>query len=219
VVAVPAGAAAPVLEGSSAPVLGFAENADLVIAAGRALGLDDGALRRGVERARHDLGALRIWKVPTAGGRAPAYLVSAFAANDPESTVRAWERVGETLRDVEGPRVGLLSLRADRADRTLQWADALAAGLPPGIRRLFVTGLHATALERRVRRMRRRGGMAGPPALQALGPTSAPGLTRLLLSCLEGSGGIVLGFGNIAGTGEELVEHWSRTGVAVLHGT
>lgn len=96
-------------------------------------------------------------------------------ANDPESTVRLYDEVMERLGFPQGGNpdigpercVGLLSLRADRGDRTLQWADALAGGLldrfdAPG------DGLHATALERRVRRLRARRGVTRPMAAYRL---------------------------------------------------
>jgi poly-gamma-glutamate synthase PgsB/CapB len=218
VIAVPAGTAASVLEGSTTSPFRFGENADLVVAAGRALGLDDPTLARGVERARHDVGALRVWRVPGDGGSPPAYLVSAFAANDPDSSLRAYDRVVAALHDPAGPHLGLLCLRADRGDRTVQWADALRAGALDRCRRVFVTGRHAAALERRVRRAGPRPGAGRPPPIEVLRPSSAPALTRFLVSGLEGTGGIVLGLGNLVGTGETLVAHWSRIGDALPHG-
>jgi len=114
--------------------------------------------------------------------------------------------------------VGLLSLRADRGDRSAQWADALGSGLLDRFDSLFVTGLHAAALARRVRRVARRSGRTATVDIRVLPRAPAPELTRRAVSELGSSGGVVFGMGNIGGVGEELVEHWSRTGETVAHG-
>ncbi|HSW29834.1 MAG TPA: Mur ligase family protein [Longimicrobiales bacterium] len=217
----------------------FPENLDLVVAAARRLGVGDDALRHGIASARHDVGALGIWKARPHTGREhdaatpPTFLVNAFAANDPGATMRVHGEVMEQLGVPTGsapagarlPCVGLLSLRADRGDRTLQWADALAEGLLGRFDALLVTGLHAAALERRVRRVRDRASRppgeppeAPPTPIRVVRRASPERLTRAALSELGPDGGVVFGFGNIGGPGVELVEHWSRTGEAVAHG-
>ena len=84
--------------------------------------------------------------------------------------------------------------------------------------------MHAGALERRVRRSRRGGGIAGgadaggAPPIRVLRRGSAERLTQTALTELGASGGVVFGFGNIGGLGAELLRHWSGTGEAVIHG-
>jgi len=206
-----------------APSLGgpFAENLSLVVAAARRLGVGDEAIHRGTAAAQHDIGQLGAWTVPTADGR--AHLVNAFAANDPESTAGAYDEIVAWLqRDgaptgggsavawpspARGPRrVGLLSLRADRGDRTLQWADALTQGFRERFDVVLVVGLHARALARRVRTT---------PVI-VCGAASPEALTRAALEALGPAGGVVFGFGNIVGPGAELVEHWARIGSPAL---
>lgn len=206
--------------GPPSDLTSFTENLDLVVAAAHHLGVDDGAIRRGIVRARPDLGALRVWRARAggAGAAAPVHLVSAFAANDPGSTMRVYDETMASLEAVpRGPgalrRIGLLSLRPDRGDRTLQWADALSAGLVERFDALLVTGLHAPALARRVLR-----GHPGPPPVTVLPRASAGELTRAAVDALGPGGGMVFGFGNIGGVGAELVDLWSRTGEALTHG-
>jgi hypothetical protein len=96
--------------------------------------------------------------------------------------------------------LGLLTLRPDRGDRTLLWAET-PCGPGPWIRfrRLFVTGLHARALK-------------APPQepphsarIQILRPAHPPGLTEPDPGRRRGRrGGILFGFGNIGGLGETL---------------
>ncbi|MHB1192141.1 MAG: Mur ligase family protein [Longimicrobiales bacterium] len=207
------------------PLPTFPENLALVVAAARRLGVGDDSIRRGIANARHDVGALGIWKARPHKGREgdaatpPTFLVNAFAANDPDATMRVHGEVMARLGPARMPCVGLLSLRADRGDRTLQWADALAGGLLDHFDALLVTGLHAAALERRVRRAARALRPAtSPPPIRVVRRTSPERLTRAALSELGPGGGIVFGFGNIGGPGVELVEHWSHTGEAVAHG-
>jgi poly-gamma-glutamate synthase PgsB/CapB len=220
-VEVPVGAGARSIARVSMAAPTFPDNLDLVVAAARRLGVGDDVIRRGIANARHDVGALGVWSVQAerAGGgptdRGPrAHLVNAFAANDPGATLRVYE---EVMARLAGPRprcVGLLSLRADRGDRTLQWADALGAGFLNRFDALLVTGLHAAALARKVRRMDRRAMRANAPPVRVLPRAPAAELTRAALAELGPSGGVVFGFGNIGGPGLELVEHWARVGAA-----
>ena len=208
----------------------FHENLDLVVAASRSLGVDDVTIRRGIRQALHDIGAVRLWRYEEEESSAPTFLVSAFAANDPESTMVVYDRVMENLGTSPEQCVGLMTLRADRGDRSLQWADALAAGLLDRFGHLYVTGLHAPALRRRVRKLvgrRERGersaeedaGQRGvAPLIRILRSAPAPDLTEEALSTIRDSGGVVFGFGNIGGVGEELVEHWAGVGEVVGDG-
>lgn len=211
---VPVGTAASVLEGGdgSGPA-DFGDNLDLVVAAARSLGVDNETFRRGIRGAMQDIGALRLWQYKGENSTAPTFLVSAFAANDPESTMFVYDRVMKTLELRPDRCVGLMSLRADRGDRSLQWADALAGGLLSRFSHLYVTGLHAPAFQRHVRRLV--GSDASP--IHALRSASALDLTETALSGIR-EGGVVFGFGNIGGVGEELVEHWAGVGEAVGDG-
>jgi len=212
---VPAGTAASMLEeGEGSGLADFGDNLDLVVAAARSLGVGDEAIRRGMRGAMQDIGAVGLWRYQGESSRPPTFLVSAFAANDPESTLLVYDRVMETLEAGPDRCVGLMSLRADRGDRSLQWADALAGGLLSRFSRLCVTGLHAQAFKRRVRRLV--GGDAS--SIRVLRSAPARDLTESVLSGIRDSGGVVFGFGNIGGVGEELVEHWDGVGEAVGDG-
>ncbi|MFQ6109906.1 MAG: poly-gamma-glutamate synthase PgsB, partial [Candidatus Aminicenantales bacterium] len=77
------------------------------------------------------------------------YLVSAFAANDPESTRHVLSLLKEK-KIFDGKRsIGLLNLRADRGDRTLQWLEALRKGFFPHFHKLVLVGEHASVLKRK----------------------------------------------------------------------
>jgi hypothetical protein len=189
--------------------MAFGPNLDLVWAAARALGVDEAAFREGVCLAREDVGALRVWRYPLVDSW---LVVNAFAANDPDSTLRVYDRImGEHGRGADGC-AGLLNLRADRGDRTLQWVESLRGGVLERFNRLFVYGLHANALKFKLRREDRENRIrilrSGPP----------DGITGQIVEEMGGDGGIIFGFGNIAGLGDALVRHWRHVGEPVTGG-
>jgi poly-gamma-glutamate synthase PgsB/CapB len=194
-------------EGTASPRFGrFGENLDLVNAVARSLDIEDRMIRDGIERAPGDIGALGIWRYRLGDGRAPCYLVNAFAANDPESTMLIHEEVIALLGVDPRRCVGLLSLRPDRGDRTLQWVAALREGFLDRFSRLCVVGLHGRALARRLGRVVNGG------KVEVLRGTKPEEITRTVLSGIADEGGVLFGFGNIGGVGQALVAHWSKAG-------
>ncbi len=185
---------------------GFGANLDLVWAAARSMGVTDDVIREGLCDAREDVGALQSWLYSKPDTDNSWLLVSAFAANDPESTLGIYDRIIE--QEGFGPEscIGLLSLRSDRGDRSLQWAHALEVGALSRFRRLFVAGLHARALKHRLRRH--------PEAwrIEILRPSHPEGIMNRLLGGEEDGGGLLFGFGNIAGLGRTMVGHWRKVG-------
>lgn len=190
----------------SPPVWRFAANRDLVYAVARSLGIEDHTIRQGVDRARGDIGALGVWRYQTADTDATCYLVNAFAANDPESTRLIHDEVMARLGLARRRCVGLLSLRPDRGDRTLQWLHALREGFLDRFSRLYVLGLHAPALARRLERF------SGRVRIDVLRGERPEQITRTAVSGIAEAGGAVFGFGNIGGVGETLVAHWGEIG-------
>jgi poly-gamma-glutamate synthase PgsB/CapB len=184
---------------------GFGPNLDLVWAAARDLGVGDETIRKGLGQVQDDVGFLKAWRYTPGSTSESWLLVNAFAANDPESTLTILDRV--TRREGLGPErcVGLLSLRADRGDRSAQWADALAEGALSVFREVYVAGLHAPAVRHRLRRHPHGGRVKvlrnGPP--EAL-------LEEVLRS--PGPEGLLFGFGNIHGLGRMMVRHWQKVG-------
>jgi len=197
----------------------------------------DEAIREGIQRAQGDLGELRAWwygrqngvdgqnGVGGGCGAGPWLVVNAFAANDPESSFLSLDRVCRIEGVSADMCTGLLSLRSDRGDRTLQWADALADGGLDRFRRIFVAGVHARALQHRLRKtpgserietlrpgspleiMRHITGLQRCGLETTAAPTAAPGSAEA-----PSAGGLLFGFGNMGGLGESLVRHWQSVG-------
>ena len=176
----------------------------LALAVADELGVDPEPALRGIAGARPDFGSLRAWDAVLGEPPAPWTLVSAFAANDPESSRRALARLAGLQREQPRELVGVLNLRADRGDRTLQWVEALDSGFFSGFAALYIIGAHTGAA-----RWRRRA-----PAAPAVRPLRAGSAEAILAAVTRshGGGAVLVGLGNMGGLGGTLVEHWEKIG-------
>lgn len=193
-------------------------NLDLVRAAATSLGVAEEIVRRGVRAAYMDVGASGCWIYPGEGAGAAWQVVSAFAANDPESTFLVYDGIlgGEGTGAREKP-VGLLCLRRDRGDRSLLWAEVLGDGALDRFSRLYVQGFHAGAVARKLRR--REGRKVEVEVLPKEGPQEVMRRVRdegyRVGGAGQGGDRILFGFGNLGGLGEEMVRHWMEAGEPV----
>jgi gamma-polyglutamate synthase len=178
---------------------------DVLLAAAVAsyLGVPGAVARQGIAAAVPDFGSLKAWEAELGYPAATWILVSAFAANEPESSALLLGYLQDRLGTRGGPLVGILSLRSDRGDRTRQWLDAHRQGFFSGFRSVYVVGAHVHSLA-----LRRR---PGPPALIPL-PDRTPGSIMNGIASTEGGAPALIGFGNIGGTGAALVEYWEKIG-------
>ncbi len=187
-------------EGLPVPEGEFEVNVRLAVAAARALGADEAAALRGVASARPDFGSLKVRDVRRGGAGPDIVFVSAFAANDPESTALVLEKAF-TDPVVRGRRaIGLLNLRADRGDRTLQWAEALEAG---GFARFDTLALAGSPSRALAFRLRRRSGWKGQRLVVLR--EKIPVRVFAELAAVAGGPAVVVGLGNIGGLGADLV--------------
>lgn len=160
---------------------------------------------RGMCGVRPDLGSLKLWKAELGEPPRPWLLVSAFAANDPESSRLVLEILKEH-RFLEGKRaLGLLNLRADRADRSLQWLNILKTGAFSEFHKLVVLGEHAPVLKRKLK----------PSQGQKVVAVRRRPAESLMadLAREEQEGAVLIGMGNIGGAGLDFLKLWERTGV------
>jgi len=182
----------------------FEENIRLALAVAEHLKIEREALSRGLERVTPDFGSLKVWTTQLGEPSRQWHLVSLFAANDPDSTRCALSRLaGQKPFDVL-EKVGILNLRRDRGDRTIQWLQALNEGLFPEFRKIFVVGEQAPAFRTRWR-------SSAETELHVLKLQPPPGIMEKITRAVS-EDAVLVGMGNMGGVGKELVEYWENTG-------
>jgi gamma-polyglutamate synthase len=181
----------------------FEDNLSTALETCLALGLDGQRALLSMSDAVPDLGALRTWAWADERTGAPVSFSNAFAANDVESSLAVIDRIVSESDANAVPLVGILNLRADRGERTLQWLRAFRAGLPSGLAAIHVTGVHERLVRRRLRAAGIRCGVGSGRDPAAL--------FRTLLETYP-AGFRALGLGNMAGPGAAIVAWCARRG-------
>jgi poly-gamma-glutamate synthase PgsB/CapB len=191
---------------ASLPFEEFEENIRLALAVPGFVGVEREVSLRGMLKARPDFGNLGLWKIPSGSPPLSHYAVNAFAANDPESTFNALAKIKKRIPWAEKKIVGLLNLREDRGDRTLQWLKTLKEMNRREFDELAFAGYypHALSLKRRLR------DLAGVKVF-AYSETDPEALMKRLIP-EDGREAVVIGMGNMGGLGRALVEHWEKIG-------
>ena len=182
----------------------FEENTRLGLAVMEFLKIDKEAVLRGLKRVTPDLGSVKVWTTQLGSPSRRWHLVNLFAANDPGSAREALSRLAERGLFDGLEKIGLLNLRPDRGDRTLQWLEALKEGVFPEFQRIFIIGGHAAAF-------RRRGKLPAETELQILG-SETPSRIMERITKTASRDAVLVGIGNMGGIGKEFVEYWENTG-------
>jgi len=186
------------------PFYEFEENIRLSLTVAEFLGIDKHVALRGMEKLKPDFGSLKIWTTDFGEPPRHFYLVSAFAANDPESTRHVLSRLKKMKSLSASQQIGLLSLRRDRGDRTLQWLKALQEGAFPEFRKFLFIGDHAQALKSKLRLNRKM-------KVLVLKDKNPQKIMEKISDTLEEEK-VLVGLGNMGGIGEELVKYWEKIG-------
>jgi poly-gamma-glutamate synthase PgsB/CapB len=182
------------------PAHEFGQNVRLALAVAEFLGIEEKIAFPAVSGVFPDLGSLKAWEKICGTPPAPWLFVSAFAANDPESTKRVLDKLESRGLFKGRKKIGLLNLRSDRGDRTIQWLKALVDEDRFSFHRLFLIGHHAALLKKKIKHQTG----AASAVIKAKGPEELIAqITRL-----EKGPCVLVGLGNIAGMGRALVEHW-----------
>lgn len=195
-------------DGEIGSPLEFGVNIRLARAVAAFCGADAVRAALGMAAAPPDFGSLKVWRLGRPGLPGPLWAVSLFAANEPDSSAAALERLARSHSGLPSGKVAVLALRADRADRTRQWLEAAAAGFFDGYAGIVAVGDHAHPVGRRLKRRGR------CPAVLAMAG-SDPALITEQAARLAGGPACLIGLGNIVGAGAGLVEHWAAGGEAL----
>ena len=183
-----------------------AENVALALAVCAHLGVDGPTALRGMQEATPDPGVLRRFTVRS--GEKEVTFVNAFAANDPDSTLLIWNRLGLDRVQPGVRRIVLANCRDDRPQRSGQLADLIATRLRADHAVLTGLGTELVAFRAVQRGLPRE-------RITDLGGSGAERVYEHVLDLVEDRG-VVVGIGNIVGLGEEIVLHFKNR--AVGHG-
>jgi poly-gamma-glutamate synthase PgsB/CapB len=182
----------------------FDENIRLSLSVTEFLGQDPLTAFRATNDVPPDFGSLKVWTALRPPSRPDWYFVNGFAANEPESTQLVISRLRDKL-PIEGRSIiGVLNLRGDRGDRTLQWIDALKSGMFSDIQKLICVGDHRVALARKLKKL------VGAEIYAWRG--FQPEEMQARLSALTKEKAVVIGMGNMGGAGKRLVDYWEKAG-------
>jgi hypothetical protein len=181
----------------------FLQNLRLVHAAAGVLQVDEKAIRKGEARTIPDFGALRFWSFERGRGRECYYCANGFSGNDPLSTELIFQKIMEKPFFRNLPKIGLLNLRGDRGDRTLQWIHALREKKLFGFNKIYVIGDQARLFQKKL--------CARDVHVEALMSESPADITETCFSGFEGKA-LLIGMGNLGGLGRTVVEYWEKTG-------
>lgn len=186
------------------PASEFTENISLALGVADFLEIDRETALRGMAKAHPDFGSVKMWQAEWRSPSRAHYFVSAFAANDPESTSKVLSWLEERGLFEKRKVIGLLCLRSDRGDRTLQWMKALKEESCFRFDRIALFGEHAKAFRKLIK------SSAGQEfhVLKAKKPEDI----MIQLSASQEEETVFVGMGNMKGMGRQMVEHWERRG-------
>lgn len=178
------------------PYLEHDENIALALKVCEQLGIDRNTALEGMITAKPDPGALVLWNLKI--GKNTSRFVSAFAANDPQSTLKIWNLVKERI-DEESISV-FLNTRADRRHRTRQLIDLIYKHISPHV--LIIRGEHLppelSVLKKKF-----------PETIVISYPYSVKP-NQVVEKLKEFRDNFIFGIGNIVGWGEEFVSELKR---------
>ena len=177
------------------------ENVATALAVCEHFGVPREAALASMQRANPDPGVLRAYRLRFQEKTIVFY--NAFAANDRDSTLLIYKRLG--LRNApDDPVMVIINNRGDRLQRTEQFGEMMAQDLDA--RYFFLTGDFTNATEEIAIR---RG--VSPERIVDLGNAAAEELFEAVLTKTERQCQ-VLGVGNIGGRGEEIVNYFKNRG-------
>jgi poly-gamma-glutamate synthase PgsB/CapB len=173
------------------------ENVALALSVAESLGVPRAVALDGMVRAAPDVGALCEFELDFFGRQ--VVFVNGFAANDPVATERAWN-LTLARHPRARTRIMVINCRLDRPDRSRQLGEALPSWALADHYFLVGTGTYALA------RTAVASGLSSTLLTPFEGENTAVIFEDILGAC--GRTAVVMGAGNIAGVGFELLRHF-----------
>ncbi|UCD58903.1 MAG: poly-gamma-glutamate synthase PgsB [Candidatus Hydrogenedentota bacterium] len=191
----------------------FRENLALALKVCSLLGVSRDIAMHGMRNTADDPGAFNVFSVTR--GKRCIYLVNAFAANDPESTMMAWElwRTWPRYQHMkEMPVIGLFNNRLDRGFRLKSLSEMVVSRLQ--LSHIILVG-RPTVLSRRTLI---KVGVDPSKIIVFRGPWGSNQFTSRLIEEIDSLAGcdvVLFGFGNVKGPGQQVIEYFQNNGRAL----
>lgn len=184
--------------------LPFTLDVQLTLAVAEFLDIDTSVALAGMKRIRPDFGSLKAWISRRDFLPRRSCFVSAFAANEPESTKLVLDYLKAKGIFSRKRLVALLNFRKDRGDRTFQWCRAMQKGFLSQFDKIALLGEHASVVVKRLK------SGFGQPDYIALTDRSPAEITESVV--FQDHESVVIGMGNMGGLGKELAQYWETIG-------
>ena len=181
------------------------ENVATALAVCNHLGAERQAALKGMYAANPDPGVVRRYQIKT--HEKIIEFVSAFAANDPESTLMIWELL-KIHHEPDKTLIVLVNSRKDRIQRAEQLGEYIASHFDADY--YVVTGDYTKPLVAKAI-------ACGMPhnKIEDLGGRNLEAIFNSVVS-LSGEKALVFGIGNIVGFGEEIIEFFKERGEEIV---
>jgi poly-gamma-glutamate synthase PgsB/CapB len=181
------------------------DNVATALAVCQHLGADRTQALRGMHETNPDPGVVRRYRIRTHDKIIE--FVSAFAANDPDSTLRIWELL-RIHHEPDKTLIVLVNSRKDRIQRAEQIGEYIASHFDADF--YVVTGEYTKPLVAKAI-------ACGMPhnKIEDLGGRSLEAIFNSVVS-LSGEKALVFGMGNIVGFGEEIIGFFKKRGEEIV---
>jgi len=160
----------------------------------------------GIIKALPDIGSLKLWKAEFTLPKRSWDLISAFSANDPESTRLVIDKIVQSKNIRNKKWIGLFNIRKDRGDRTHQWMSAFTGNLFPEFQKIIFLGEQSDLLKSKL------GKKIKTPEFGAFRSSNPKKIMSYILN-KEKKNCVLVGLGNIKGIGMDLLDHWDTIGM------
>ncbi len=176
-----------------------AENVALALKVCKDLGVDNQTALKGMWQATPDPGVLKDFTIDFFGKT--IHFVNAFAANDPESSEKAWHIAQEKFPHAQ-VRIALFNCRPDRPERSQQLGQSL---------KLFNNSHHVVLMGESTNLFAREALKIGLPQrqLHQCDNLSVSDIFEYLMGLTQ-KRTLIVGMGNIGGLGLDLVQYFAN---------
>jgi len=183
--------------------MNFKENVSIALQVNKLLGIKEEIALKGMLKAAPDPGALKIYKLSKKNKT--LFFVNAFAANDKNSTLLIWENINKRTDLKKLPKIGIINNREDRVLRSIQFAHILAEEII--LSKIILVGPLSKLAERTLLKLK------VPPdkILNLAKITDTENILQIILQ-LTSNKGLLIGFGNTKGMGQNLIEYFNKYG-------